>query len=69
MVGAETERHIMTRPVALGDLADSILYLASLLGDQPRPIDRHIDYFGGATCSWDGAGDRLRGAAPAAARA
>jgi hypothetical protein len=23
------------------------LYIASLLGDQRRPIDRYIDYFGG----------------------
>lgn len=29
-------------------LAESILYLTALLADQPRPIDRHIDYFGGA---------------------
>ncbi len=28
-------------------LAESILYLTALLADQPRPIDRHIDYFGG----------------------
>jgi len=28
-------------------LADSILYLSSLLRDQPRQIDRYIDYFGG----------------------
>lgn len=27
------------------DLVDT-LYLASILGDQPRSIDRHIDYFG-----------------------
>ena len=25
------------------------LYLASILGNQPRPIDRFIDYFGGAS--------------------
>ena len=31
------------------DLADSILYLAALMADQPRPIDRFIDYFGGVT--------------------
>ncbi len=31
------------------DLADSILYLAALMADQPRPIDRVIDYFGGVT--------------------
>jgi hypothetical protein len=29
-------------------LADSLLYLSSLLRDAPRPIDRHIDYFGEA---------------------
>ena len=28
------------------DLADSILYLCALIADQPRPIDRIIDYFG-----------------------
>jgi len=27
-------------------LADSILYLSSMLRDQPRRIDRYIDYFG-----------------------
>ena len=32
---------------ALVHLADSILYLSSLLRDQPRQIDRYIDYFGG----------------------
>jgi hypothetical protein len=30
----------------LTDLADSILYVSALLLDQPRPIDRVIDYFG-----------------------
>jgi len=34
-------------PQALMHLADSILYLSSLLRDQPRQIDRYIDYFGG----------------------
>jgi len=34
-------------PQALIHLADSILYLSSLLRDQPRQIDRYIDYFGG----------------------
>lgn len=29
------------------ELGDCILYLTALLADQPRPIDRHIDYFGG----------------------
>ena len=33
-------------PSVLTDLADSILYVSSLLVDQPRPIDRIIDYFG-----------------------
>lgn len=27
------------------DLVDT-LYLTSILANQPRPIDRHIDYFG-----------------------
>ena len=27
-------------------LADSILYLSSMLRDQPRRIDQYIDYFG-----------------------
>lgn len=35
-------------PQALAYLADSILYLSSLLRDQPRQIDRYIDYFGGS---------------------
>jgi len=26
--------------------AESILYISALLADQPRPIDRFIDYFG-----------------------
>jgi hypothetical protein len=34
-------------PQALVYLADSILYLSSILRDQPRQIDRYIDYFGG----------------------
>ena len=38
-------------PQALVHLADSILYLSSLLRDQPRSIDRHIDYFGGSEAS------------------
>ena len=33
----------------LRDLADSILYVCALLRDRPRPIDRYIDYFGGAS--------------------
>jgi hypothetical protein len=28
------------------DLAASIIYLCALIADQPRAIDRHIDYFG-----------------------
>jgi hypothetical protein len=32
--------------VALLELADSILCVAALLADRPRPIDRVIDYFG-----------------------
>jgi len=36
-----------TQRLALGALADSILYLASVMADQPRSIDRYIDYFGG----------------------
>ena len=35
-----------TRQQPLLELADSILYLASLLRNRPRPIDRYIDYFG-----------------------
>lgn len=31
---------------AASDLADSIMYLSALLADQPRAIDRYIDYFG-----------------------
>jgi hypothetical protein len=30
------------------------LYIASLLGDQRRPIDRYIDYFGGRNPDPDG---------------
>jgi len=28
------------------DLADSIVYVCALIADQPRAIDRYIDYFG-----------------------
>lgn len=28
------------------DLAESIVYLCALIADQPRAIDRSIDYFG-----------------------
>ena len=33
-------------PSAEGHLAESIVYLCTLLADRPRPIDRYIDYFG-----------------------
>jgi len=46
------------------DLAESILYLAALVADQPRPIDRYIDYFGGH----DRAGRMLRSGSRPAAR-
>jgi hypothetical protein len=36
----------MKAPGAVLYLADSILYLSSMLRDQPRRIDRYIDYFG-----------------------
>src|SRR2546428_5452965 len=41
------ERRLAMAPQALAYLADSILYLSSILRDQPRQIDRYIDYFGG----------------------
>jgi hypothetical protein len=28
------------------DLAESIVYVCALIADQPRAIDRYIDYFG-----------------------
>jgi hypothetical protein len=31
---------------SLVEVADSILYISSLLADGPRPIDQVIDYFG-----------------------
>ena len=31
----------------LTQAADSILYISALMADQPRGIDRFIDYFGG----------------------
>src|SRR2546428_13186378 len=40
-------RRFAMAPQALVYLADSILYLSSILRDQPRQIDRYIDYFGG----------------------
>jgi len=36
----------MNSHLAAMHLSDSILYLASLIGDQPRHIDGYIDYFG-----------------------
>src|SRR2546427_10462014 len=41
------ERRLPIAPQALAYLADSILYLSPILRDQPRQIDRYIDYFGG----------------------
>ena len=32
----------------LTQAAESILYISALVADQPRAIDRLIDYFGGA---------------------
>jgi hypothetical protein len=32
----------------MNDLVEHIVYLAALLADRPRRIDRHVDYFGGA---------------------
>jgi len=40
---------MITSHAPMLDLAESILYLAALVADQPRPIDRYIDYFGGVT--------------------
>jgi len=31
---------------ALDPLAESIIYVCALIADQPRAIDRYIDYFG-----------------------
>jgi hypothetical protein len=36
----------MDRSESLVEIADSILYISSLLADQPRAIDQVIDYFG-----------------------
>ncbi len=33
------------RPI-VGSLAESIMYVCALIADQPRVIDRYIDYFG-----------------------
>jgi len=38
---------MITSHAPMLELADSILYLAALIADQPRQIDRYIDYFGG----------------------
>jgi acyl-coenzyme A thioesterase PaaI-like protein len=38
-----------TETTPLGTLADSILYLSSMLGAGARRIDMYIDYFGGGT--------------------
>ena len=38
----------MITSTPLLEVADSILYVSSLLADRPRPIDAVIDYFGGA---------------------
>lgn len=38
----------MSHTEALRELGESILYIASLLTNQPRHIDRFIDYFGDA---------------------
>jgi len=37
---------MMTSHTPMLDFADSILYLAALLADQPRAIDHYIDYVG-----------------------
>ena len=36
----------MSNTRILREIGESMLYIASLLGDRPRPIDRYIDYFG-----------------------
>jgi hypothetical protein len=35
-----------SRPARRVELAESILYVCALIADQPRAIDRYIDYFG-----------------------
>jgi hypothetical protein len=35
-----------TKTISRLRIIDSILYRSSLLGGQPRAIDRYIDYFG-----------------------
>jgi hypothetical protein len=39
---------MLTGPSSELALADSLLYLSSVLRDAPRTIDRYIDYFGEA---------------------
>jgi len=36
----------MPRSPAVDPLAESIIYVCALIADQPRAIDRSIDYFG-----------------------
>jgi len=43
-VATSARRSIADRRV---DLAESIVYLCALIANQPRAIDRYIDYFGG----------------------
>jgi hypothetical protein len=45
------------------DLVDAV-YLISIVADQPRSIDRYIDYFGGG--AEDVGGDRRHMSAPVA---
>jgi len=56
---------MMTNHGPMLDFVGSILYRAALLGDQPRAIDRYIDYFGGgaerAARSEPGTATRLAG--------
>jgi len=40
---------MMTSHAPMLEFAGSILYVAALLGDRPRSIDRYIDYFGDGT--------------------
>jgi len=55
MNGISTRRYTTTtdEPVsgaagapAVDPLAESIIYVCALIADQPRAIDRYIDYFG-----------------------
>jgi len=52
------------RPDAERHLADSIVYLCTLLTDRPRRIDRYIDYFGETPPSTRDADTGPRGQAP-----